>query len=86
MEISNLKQELIQLLEGIDKEQMDLCSLKEYTEIVKKVSEIKEYDPMETITNMMAGNAIGGSMSLGFGGHPRTIRELKEGRRREDDE
>lgn len=84
MDIPYLKRDLIETLEGIDKEQMDLCALKEYAEIVKVVSEIKDKDPIEALGQVMAApyNMYGDRS-------PRTIKQLKEGKRdmeeREDD-
>lgn len=89
MDIRGLKQDLMETLDGIDKDQMDLCGLKEYAEIVKVVSEIRDKDPIEVFSDIMATSREGGRAALGFGGtNPRTIRELKEARkfREEDDE
>lgn len=87
--VESLKDELIEILEGLDKESMDLCSLKEYADIVKAVSEIKGKDYTEILASMIAvpGGAFntGDSRMRAIG--PRTIRELKEGKRtREEDD
>lgn len=84
MTIGTLKQEIIDTLDGIEKEDMDLCSLKEYAEIVKVVSEIKDKEAPV--------GGFGDIISMPFNGSvtasPRTIRQLREGRKyenREDD-
>lgn len=39
MDINTLKADLLDTLDGIDKERLSLCDLKEYAEILKTVSE-----------------------------------------------
>lgn len=39
MDINTLKTDLLETLDGIDKERLSLCDLKEYAEILKTVSE-----------------------------------------------
>lgn len=77
MDIKYLKDDLIETLEGINKDEMDLCSLKEYAEIVRVVSDIKSKDPIEALGEVMNGATL--AMGAGFNGPgPRTVRELKE--------
>lgn len=84
MDIPYLKREIIETLEGVDIEQMDLHTLKEYSEIVKVVSEIKDREPIE-----MMGEVMPVSYNMYEGRNMRTIKQLKEGKRdseeREDD-
>lgn len=83
MEIEELKRELVDILEGIDKEALDLCSLKDYAEIVKVVSEIKGHDYTEIIAQMVSASPYDRSMkALG----PVTIRDMKTGKKGHDHE
>lgn len=78
MDTEVLKQELIEILEDIDKEHFNLCDLKEYAEIVKVVSEIKGRDYTEVFAQMIGsdGPMMGGGNMKALGGSM-TIREMK---------
>lgn len=85
MGTENLKHELLEILESIDKEELNLCDLKEYAEIVKVVSEIKGRDYMEIVASMISEPSMGGVKAIGG---PTSIREMKNKRhdREEDDD
>ncbi len=72
MNIVTIKNDLLKTLDGIDKEKLSLYDLKTYAEIVKTVSEIREKDYMEKLSEVMS------SMSTGFNG-PKvpTVSDLK---------
>lgn len=83
-EIESMKQEIIDLLKSIDKDRLDLCSLKEYAEVVKIVSEIKGQDYIEVLAQMVSGGSYGkgGPKALG----PMTIRDMKEYKKHEKED
>lgn len=81
MTIDTLKNDLIETLEGIDKDRLDLCSLKTYAEIVKTTSEIKNQTAMPILDGSTTWGGFGG-----FGGGPKmlTIGDMRE-KEEEDD-
>lgn len=85
MGTENLKHELLEILESIDKEELNLCDLKEYAEIVKVVSEIKGRDYMEIVASMISEPSMGNVKALGS---PISIREMRNKRhdKEEDDD
>lgn len=90
MTVERLKQDLVDTLDSLNKDQMDLCSLKEYAEIVKIVSETKGKDYIEILATMLE-RPMPDPMSYGFNSPralgPRTIREMREmGKTEEEDD
>lgn len=55
MDIKTLKNDLINTLNGIDKEKLSLMDLRLYTEILKMASEIQTKTSAEMIAEAMSG-------------------------------
>lgn len=89
-EIEGMKQDIIDLLKSIDKDRLDLCSLKDYAEVIKIVSEIRGQDYIEVLAQMVSGNPYSKSTPKALG--PISIRDMKEhkehhkGEEEEDDD
>lgn len=86
MDINTLKADLLDTLDGIDKERLSLCDLKEYAEILKTVSETQGKPMAEMFMEAARGIAIptwnrneaGTVAYLPRKGHIKALREGEE--------
>lgn len=70
MTVEQVKQSVLETLDGVDKDKLNLNELALYAQILKTVSEIQGKDYLERLTETMANG-------FAFGGKPPVVSELK---------